>query len=76
MRLIIWLFRALATFGAVAASRAGATTYCSEWNGIRTCSGTDGYLSREQRWNGFTYGDDNRGNRWLGSKRDGLETWT
>lgn len=75
-RLVVWLFHALATFGVIGASKAGATTYSSKWQGIRTRSGADGYLSRESGWNGFIYGDDNRGNRWLGSKRDGIETWT
>jgi hypothetical protein len=41
---------------------------CSTWNGIRTCSSPDGYLSHESTWNGITTGDDNRGDRWTTSR--------
>ena len=37
------------------------TLTCSEWQGIRTCSSPDGYVSHETQWQGFTIGDDNQG---------------
>jgi hypothetical protein len=39
----------------------------SEVQGITTCTGAHGYLSRESMWQGFVYGDDNVGGRWLRS---------
>lgn len=47
--------------------------YCSVWQGVRTCSGTDGYLSRESQWQGRTYGDDNQGNSWRSFNYNGTD---
>jgi hypothetical protein len=45
------------------------------WQGIRTCSSPDGYVSHESTWQGMTTGDDNQGNRWTTSRwRDGTIT--
>ena len=53
------------------------TLTCSMWQGIRTCSGTNGYMSHETEWQGFTIGDDNQGNRWSTSRwRDNETTST
>ena len=30
--------------------------YCSTWQGIRTCSSPDGYVSHETQWQGVTTG--------------------
>jgi hypothetical protein len=57
----------LAALVVIAASMTPAsagTLYCSTWQGIRTCSSPDGYLSRETEWQGRTYGDDSDGARW------------
>lgn len=35
------------------------TITCTEWNGIRTCTGPGGYRSTESTWNGITTGRDN-----------------
>jgi hypothetical protein len=37
---------------------------CSTWNGIRTCSGTNGYISHEWDRGGMRFGDDNQGGKW------------
>jgi hypothetical protein len=50
--------------------------YCSVWQGIRTCSGPDGYVSHETQWQGLTTGDDNQGNRWTTSRWRDFTTTT
>jgi hypothetical protein len=35
------------------------TVTCSEWNGIKTCHGPNGYHSTESTWNNVTTGQDN-----------------
>ena len=50
--------------------------YCSTWQGIRTCSGTNGYMSHETEWQGRTNGWDNRGDTWSTSRWQGIETTT
>jgi hypothetical protein len=55
---------------------AAAVLTCSTWNGIRTCSGPDGYVSHESQWQGVATGDDNRGNRWTTSRWQGIERTT
>jgi hypothetical protein len=50
--------------------------YCSVWNGIRTCSSPDGYVSHETTWNGITTGDDNQGDHWTTSRWRDIETTT
>jgi hypothetical protein len=52
------------------------TLTCSTFQGIRTCSGTNGYMSHETEWQGFTIGDDNQGNRWSTSRWRDNETTT
>jgi hypothetical protein len=49
---------------------------CSIWQGVRTCSGPDGYVSHESTWNGITTGDDNQGDRWTTSRWRDIETTT
>jgi hypothetical protein len=39
------------------------TLTCSQWQGIRTCSGPNGYVSQTERL-GRTNGWDNRGDTW------------
>ena len=57
-----------AVFVSVAGPASAEPVYCSVWQGIRTCSSPDGYVSHETTWNGMTTGDDNRGNRWTTSR--------
>ena len=38
-----------------------AVLTCSTWQGVRTCSSPDGYVSHESTWSGITTGDDNQG---------------
>ena len=40
------------------------TLTCSTWQGIRTCSGTNGYMSQEWTREGMTIGEDNQDDRW------------
>jgi hypothetical protein len=49
---------------------------CSTWQGIRTCSSPDGYVSHETEWQGLTTGDDNQGNRWTTSRWRDFTTTT
>jgi hypothetical protein len=49
---------------------------CSTWQGMRTCTSPEGYVSHESTWNGITTGDDNQGNRWSTSKWLDNETIT
>jgi hypothetical protein len=59
----------IALFVALTIAPASAETLtCSTWQGTRTCTSPDGYVSRESTWNGLTTGDDNRGDRWSTSK--------
>jgi hypothetical protein len=73
MRLCVALVSLVAAYGP---ALAGEPVTCSTWNGVRTCSGSDGYLSRESTWNGVTTGDDNRGRRWTTSRWMGVDTTT
>jgi hypothetical protein len=41
-----------------------AVLTCSVWQGIRTCSGPDGYVSHESTRMGVTTGEDSDGDRW------------
>jgi hypothetical protein len=52
------------------------TLTCSDWQGIRTCQDSHGYVSHETTWNGITTGDDNRGGRWSSSRQRDNETTT
>ncbi len=47
---------------------------CSVWQGIRTCSGPDGYVSHESTRMGVTAGEDSDGDRWSSSRWLGVET--
>jgi hypothetical protein len=49
---------------------------CSTWQGIRTCSSSDGYLSQEWNRDGMTIGNDNQGDRWTTSRWRDMETTT
>ena len=49
---------------------------CSTWQGMRTCTSPDGYVSHETQWQGMTSGSDNQGNRWSTSKWLDNETTT
>ena len=66
------LITAAALAGVLPAS--AGTLHCSEWNGIRTCTGPDGYRARESTWNGITTGEDNRGTTWRKTEWQGNET--
>ncbi len=51
-----------------------AVLYCSMWQGVRTCTSPDGYVSHETEWQGMTNGWDNRGARWTTSRWMGIDT--
>ena len=53
-----------------------AVLTCSIWNGVRTCTGPDGYVSHETEWQGMTNGWDNRGDSWATSTWIDRETTT
>jgi hypothetical protein len=40
------------------------TLTCTDWQGIRTCQDSHGYVSHETQWQGMTIGQDSDGNRW------------
>ena len=52
------------------------TLTCSTWNGIRTCSGTNGFVSHEWDRDGMRFGQDNQGNAWTTSRWQGFDTTT
>jgi hypothetical protein len=59
----------IAIFVALLVAPASAQTMtCSTWQGMRTCTSPDGYVTHESTWNGIITGDDNQGNRWSTSK--------
>ena len=62
------LIAAVAALTQSAAALGSETLTCSTWQGIRTCSSPNGYVSHESTRNGITTGDDNRGNRWTTSR--------
>jgi hypothetical protein len=43
--------------------RVGRRSYCTDWQGIRTCSSPDGRGSHELQWQGMTFGQDSDVNR-------------
>jgi hypothetical protein len=59
-----------------AAPASAQTVTCSIWQGIRTCTDPDGYVSHESTWNGITTGSDNRGDTWTTSTWQDDETTT
>ena len=73
LRLFIAVVGLVAAYGP---AFAGEPVTCSTWNGVRTCSGPDGYVSHESAWNGITSGSDNRGDRWSTSTWQDDETTT
>ena len=75
MRAVAWLVSVAALAPSMPAVRAD-TLYCTDWQGIRTCTDTHGYVSHESQWQGMTIGDDNRGNRWSTSRWQGMDTIT
>jgi hypothetical protein len=67
----------IALFVALTIVPASAETLtCSTWQGMRTCTSPGGYVSHESTWNGFTTGDDNRGDRWTTSRWQDREITT
>jgi hypothetical protein len=52
----------------------GETLTCSVWQKIATCTGPGGYVSHETTWQGYVYGDDSWGNRWLETTQNGRKT--
>ena len=54
----------------------GQPLTCSTWQGVRTCSTPDGYLSHEWNRDGMRFGQDNRGERWTTSRWMGIDTTT
>jgi hypothetical protein len=50
--------------------------YCSVWQGIRTCSSPDGYVSHEWNRDGMRFGDDNQGDRWTSWRWQGRDFTT
>jgi hypothetical protein len=67
---------AVVVLAALAHASIADTLTCSTWNGIRTCSSPNGYVSHETEWQGFKTGDDNQGNRWTTSRWRDIETTT
>jgi hypothetical protein len=72
MRVLIAVAAALAS---MTPAHAGPLT-CSTWQQITTCQDGHGYVSHETEWQGRTYGDDNRANRWTTSRWQGFTTTT
>jgi hypothetical protein len=72
VRIAVIVIAALASISPALAQ----TLTCSTWNGIRTCSGTNGYVSHETEWQGRTNAWDNRGDRWTTSRWQGFTTTT
>ena len=67
----------IALFIALMVAPASAQTVtCSTWQGMRTCTSPDGYVSHESTWNGITTGDDNQGDRWTTSRWQDREITT
>lgn len=71
MRLCVAVVGLLALYGP---TLAGEPVTCSTWNGVRTCSGPDGYVGHESAWNGITSGSE--GDRWSTSTWQHDETTT
>jgi len=70
MRAAAWLVSAVLVQGA------GASLTCSKWQGIRTCSSPDGYVSHVSTRNEITTGDDNQGGKWSSWCWQGLDVTT
>jgi hypothetical protein len=68
--------RALIVIAALTRPAVAEPVYCLVWNGIRTCSSPDGYVSHETTWSGITTGDDNQGVTWRRSEWQGREIIT
>ena len=76
MRPIAWLGLIAAVLVQRTVPLDAETLTCSTWQGIRTCSSPDGYVSHESTWNGITTGDDNQGDHWTTSTWMDSETTT
>jgi hypothetical protein len=59
-----------------AAPALSQTITCTTAQGIRTCLGPHGYLSREWDWQGMTFGSDNQGRKWTRSRSNTLDFLT
>jgi hypothetical protein len=72
--------RPLIIGAAVLAQSSGAldadTLYCTDWQGIRTCTDAHGHVSHETQCQGQTNGWDNSGNRWTTPRWRDIETTT
>ena len=67
----------IAALASMTPASAAETLRCTtSFQGYRVCQGPDGYRSTEWEWQGFTIGDDNRGDRWSTSRWQGIETTT
>jgi hypothetical protein len=64
MRAVAWLVSVGALLAPSMLPASGETLYCTDWQGIRTCTDAHGYVSHETQWQGQTNGWDNSGNRW------------
>jgi hypothetical protein len=76
MRLIAWLSLVVAALVHSSGTVNAQTLTCSTWQGFRTCTSADGYVSHESTWNGITTGEDNRGDHWSTSQWQDHETTT
>ena len=68
MRAVAWLVSVGALLAPSMLPASGETLYCTDWQGIRTCSSPDGRVSHELQWQGMTFGQDSDGNRWTTSR--------
>ena len=76
MRAVAWLVSVGALLAPSMPAVSGETLYCTDWQGIRICSSSGGYVSHESTWQGMIIGNDNRGNGWMTSRWQGFETTT
>ena len=76
MRPLAWLIILAAALIQGTAALDSQTLTCSTWQGVRTCSSPDGYVSHEWDRDGMTIGDDNQGDRWTTSRWRDMETTT
>jgi hypothetical protein len=63
MRAVAWLVSVGALLAPSMLPASGETLYCTDWQGIRTCSSPDGRGSHELQWQGMTFGQDSDVNR-------------
>ena len=56
MRAVAWLVSVRTLLAPSMPAVSGETLYCTDWQGIRTCSSPDGRVSNELQRQGMTFG--------------------